>query len=163
MRRFIRFLVAEEKDSLCSRVRLETQCAIPRLAPHQYFVPQASSFDTGSVPLRPARVYLDNEDPLAPSTSHLTSPLSLVVQALLVPYWIKPPLADLVFPLSHSDLPYVLTSIVTWSHFITWVLFGGGAGGAEQRWAVPGVARALSSPSQSLSMKGKILGIVLGR
>jgi len=83
-------LVAEENDSLSRPPRL--------VAPHT-FIPQASSFDAGSVPLRPARVYLDNEDPLAPSSSHLTSPLSLLVHAWLVPYRIKCPCS--------SRLPFI--------------------------------------------------------
>ena len=146
------------KKKITSRVRLERQCAIPRLVPPRRFVPQdlkasSSGFNAGSAPLKLARVYI-----------RLVSPLSLLVHAWLVPYRIKSLLAHLVFPLSHSDLPYVLTSAGTLSRFITGVarrIGPGRRGSLEQRWAVAGLAPALSL--QILSMKGKILGIVLGR
>lgn len=97
------------KKKIPPRVGLETQCAISLIIPPRFFLPQASGpkFDAGCAPLArtPVRLYLDNEDPLSPFSSRrgLASPLSLLVKAS--------PLSHLVFHLSHSDLPSVLTSV----------------------------------------------------
>ena len=91
---------------------------------------------------------------LAPSSSHLASPLFLLVQA--------PPLAHLVFPLSHSDLPrfspawaVCLASSRVYCSVArrreSWR-----CGSLEQRCVIPGEARTL--PLQSLFKKGKLLG-----
>jgi len=127
------------KKKIPSRVRLETQRAITSSRPASLL--RYSSFDADSAPLRPARVHLDNEDPLAPSSS-----LSLLVHAWIVPYRIKSLLAHLVFPLSHSDLPYILTSIGTLSRFITGVLSGSEAKRARAAWE-PGATLGRCRPS----------------